>query len=93
MSRPNFSLNLVTKFFTEEVRMTSNVSGKGKNQLDKDMVSAIKVASFRMWPLKSTENKAAAWRECVKAIDEGGKRLLRNRTTSTVKKSGKENEN
>ena len=77
MSRPNFSLNLVTKFFTEEVRMTSNVSGKGKNQLDKDMVSAIKVASFRMWLLKSTENEAAVWRECVKAIDEGGRRLRR----------------
>ena len=72
--------------------MTSNVSGKGKNQLDKDMVSAIKVASFRMWLLKSTENEAAAWRECVKAIDEGGRRLRCNRTTSTVKESGKENE-
>ena len=78
VSRPNFSLNLVSKFFSEEVRLTSNVSGKGKNQLDKDIVSAIKVASFRMWPLKSTENEAAAWRECIKAIDAGGRGLRRN---------------
>ena len=69
VSRPNFSLNLVSKFFSEEVRMISNVSGKLKNQLDTGMVSAIKVASFRMWPLKITENDATAWRECVKAID------------------------
>ena len=83
VSRPNFSLNLVTKFFTEEVRLTSNVSGKsGKNQLDKDMVAAIKVASFRMWPLKSSESESAAWRDCVKAIDEGGRRLRRNMDTS-----------
>ena len=77
VSRPNFSLNLVTKFFTEEVRLTSNVSGRDKNQLDKDMIAAIKVASFTMWPLKSSENEVKAWRDCVKAIDEGGRRLRR----------------
>ena len=83
VSRPNFSLILVTKFFTEEVRLMSNVSGQcGKNQLDKDIISAIKVASFRMWPLKSTENESAAWRQCVKAIDEGGRHLRRNIATS-----------
>ena len=56
-----FFINLVSKFFSEEVRLTSNVSGKGKNQLDKDIMSAIKLASFRMWPVKSTENEATAW--------------------------------
>ena len=77
VSRPSFSLNLVTKFFTEEVRLTSNVSGRDKNQLDKDMIAAIKVASFTMWPLKSSENEVKAWRDCVKAIDEGGRCLRR----------------
>ena len=61
VSRPNFSPNLVTKFFKEEVRLTSNVPGKsGKNQPDKDMMAAIKVANFRMWPLKSSESEGAA---------------------------------
>ena len=85
VSRPNFSLNLVNKFFTEEVRLTSNVSGKGKNQFDKDILAAIKVASFRMWPLKSTENEVAAWRDCVKAIDEGGRRLRKRLNTAAMK--------
>ena len=82
VSRPNFSLNLVSKFFSEEVRITSNVSGKGKNQLDKEIISAIKVASFRMWPLKTSENEAAAWRECIKAIDTGSRNLRRSRSAT-----------
>ena len=84
VSKPNFLLNLVNMFFTEEVQLTSNVSGKGKNQLDKDILSAIKVASFRMWPLKSTENEVAAWRDCTNAIDEGGRCLRKYRNKSTM---------
>ena len=71
-------MHLVSNFFTEEVHLVSNVSGqRGKVQLDRDIITAIKVASFRMWPLKSTKNEKVAWRECVKAIDEGGQRLRR----------------
>ena len=67
------SLNLVNKFFTEEVRLTSNVSGKGKNQLDKDIIIiSHKGGQLQDVPLKSTENEVAAWRDCIKAIDEGG---------------------
>ena len=93
VSRPNFSLNLVTKFFKEEVRLTSNVSGRRKNQLDTDMISAIKVASFRMWPLKSNENKDTAWRDCVKAIDEGGRRLRRRKVATLTESEGTSKEN
>ena len=54
--------------------MSSNVNGqRGKNKLDPDIVSAIRVASLRMWPLKSTENEHIAWQQCVKAIDEYGR--------------------
>ena len=88
VSRPNFALTLVTKFFTEEVRLVSNVSGqRGKNPLDKDVISAIKVASFRMWPLKSSENDMVAWRDCVKAIDEGGRRLRRKLSEDKTKEN------
>ena len=88
VSRPNFALTLVTKFFTEEVRLVSNVSGRrGKKQLDNDVISAIKVASFRMWPLKSSENDKVAWRDCVKAIDEGGRRLRRRLSDDNAKEN------
>lgn len=66
--------------------MTSNVSGsRGKNKLDKDIVAAVKVASFKMWPLKAAENENVAWAKCVKSIDEMGRRL--NRPPRYTKKS------
>ena len=83
ISRPNFATTLVWNFFKKEVRITSNVAGKcGKNQLNKDMMAAIKVTTFRMWPLKITEEEKNAWRLCTKAIDEAGRRLYRSRSPS-----------
>ena len=68
--------------------MTSNVNGKqGKNKLNAEMIGAIKVATFRMWPLKSTETDKTAWRECRKAIDSAGRQLTHN----LPKREGKEN--
>ena len=84
VSRPNFLLNFVNKFFTEEVRLTSNVPRKGKNQFDKDILAAIKVPSFRMWPLKSTENEVAAWRDCIKAVVRG-RHLHKRRNMAAMK--------
>ena len=56
--------------------MTSNVNGKlGKNKLNPDMIATIKVATFRMWPLGSTETQENAWRACRKAIDTSGRQL------------------
>lgn len=82
-SRPNFATILVRKFFTKAVRISSNVSGKcGKTPLNKEMMAAIRVASFKMWPLALTENEKAAWSLCVKAIDEGGRRLYRPKGSS-----------
>ena len=37
-----------------------------------------------MWPLKSTENEVAAWRDCIKAIDEGGRCLRKYRNKLTM---------
>ena len=77
VSRPNFATILVRNFFKQEVRMTSNVNGrKGKNKLNVEMVGAIKVATYKMWPLKSTETDAVAWRACRKAIDSDGRQLV-----------------
>lgn len=82
-SRPNFATVLVRNFFKREVRMTSNVAGKcGKNQLNTEMMAAIKVATFRMWPLQASEDEKTAWRLCRKAIDEAGRRLYRSRSPS-----------
>ena len=50
-SRPNFTTLLIKSFFKPVIRMTSNVSGtRGKRPLDKQLMAAIKVATFKMWP-------------------------------------------
>ena len=62
--------------------MSSNVSGTwGKRQLDKEIMAAIKVATFKMWPCTPSENEVAAWQLCVKAVDASGRQLYRPRRT------------
>ena len=88
VSRPNLATILVKNFFKKEVRMTSNVNGKqGKNKLNPEMIGAIKVATFRMWPLESIETDEIAWRKCRKAINSAGHQL----TCKSSKLDGKEN--
>ena len=71
---------LVRNFFTKEVRISSNVAGKqGKNQFNRDMMAAIKVATFKMYPLSSTEDEKTAWGQCTKAINGAGRQLYRTK--------------
>ena len=80
VSRANFATILVRNFFTREARISSNVGGKrGKKQLNKDMLAAIKVVTFRMWPLSSAENEKSAWKQYRKAIDGSGRQLYHAR--------------
>lgn len=77
-SRPNFTTLLVKSFFKPVIRMTSNVSGtRGKMQLNKEIMAAIKVATFKMWPCTPSENEVTAWQLCVKAVDAAGRQLYR----------------
>ena len=85
VSRANFVTVLVRNFFSREVRISSNVSGRqGKNPFNREMMAAIKVATFKMYPLSSSEDEKTAWGQCTKAIDGAGRKLYRtkNRTTN-----------
>ena len=65
--------------FTEEVRKTSNVSGKNnKQQLDLKIIEYIKTLIFERWSLAQAEKLEMEWGECKRAIDEGNQRLNRN---------------
>ena len=77
-SRSNFTTLLVRSFFKPFIRMSSNVSGtRGKKQLDKEIMAAIKVATFKMWPCTGSENELTAWQQCVRAVDSSGRQLYR----------------
>ena len=77
VSRANFATILVRNFFTREVRISSNIAGQKKNQFNTEMIAAIKVATFKMYPLTSAENEKVAWKECTRAIDSANRQLYR----------------
>lgn len=72
--RKNMSVHLTRRLFSEQVRMTSNVSGRNKRQLDPKVMSYIKSTSFKYFPsLHSDITKE--WADCIIAIDESCRRL------------------
>ena len=59
--RRNLVANVNRRIISEEVKMTSNVSGsKGKNKIDPVKVSFIKNVTFQQYPLKSDEQEKVA---------------------------------
>ena len=66
--------------FSEEERRVSNVSRRqGKQKLSPNRTDELKVAVFGLYPLEPRENVhvhvATAWKDCVRAIDEGNRKL------------------
>ena len=76
VSRRNFAKLLSVHTFSEEERRVSNVNGRqGKQKLSPNRTDELKAAVFRLYPLEPRENEATAWKDCVRAIDEGNRKL------------------
>ena len=83
-SRKNFCANLTRELFTEEEMKSSNVRGVlGKNQLDPLKIAEIKKVAFHHYPLVGSETEKQAWTDCIKSIDEKGRRLNRKKYMCT----------
>ncbi|XP_065911398.1 uncharacterized protein [Dysidea avara] len=78
-SRRNMSVHLTRRLFTEQVRKTSNVSGRNKQQLDPRIIKYIKSTSFKYFPSQNTDI-SKEWADCIISIDESCRRL-RNKPT------------
>ena len=76
-SRKNFAKNLACMLFDEDTRINSNVSGRGKRKLNPIIVSYIQSVCFQFYPHDGDEE--AEWKICIKAIDEGNRRLNRKK--------------
>ena len=62
--------------YTEEERRQSNVHGKlGKKQLSPNRMEELRKAVFEQYPLEGFEKEKNAWADCVRAIDEAGRKL------------------
>ena len=76
-SRRNFCKNIAVLAFTKE-GVSSNVKGVlGKEQLSPNRIEKIKQTVFNHYPLEY-EEQGRAWANCIKAIDEAGRKLNLN---------------
>ena len=56
--------------------MVSNVNGKaGKEQLSPNRMEQVRVIVFNHYPVEGWETEKDAWADCVRAIDEAGRKL------------------
>ena len=82
-SRKNMSVHLTRWLFSEQVRMTSNVSGRKKRQLDPKIISYIKSTAFKYFPSLHSDI-AKEWADCIVAIDESCRRLKNKPTKKMI---------
>ena len=75
-SRRNFCANLVRRLFDENTRKNSNVSGKGKAQLNPIIISFAKSVAFQYYPCDSLVDVSKELAYCIVAIDESCRRLI-----------------
>lgn len=83
-SRRNMCVHLTRRLFTEQVRKTSNVSGRNKQKLDQGIISYIKSTAFKYFPSQNTD-VSKEWADCVISIDESCRRLRNKPTKKQLK--------
>ena len=79
-SRRNFAALLVKNLFDAETRMRSNVAGRGKEQLDPEVMRYIKAKAFEYYECNPSEIKEE-WAKCIVSIDEKSRALKRLKKT------------
>ena len=75
-NRSNFAALLVKRLFDMPTRMRSNVSGRGKEKLDPEIIAYIKAKAFEYYKCNASEVKNQ-WAKCVTAIDDKSRALKR----------------
>ena len=80
MSRGNFAKNLLAQLISEEEWLTHNVHGKrGKQQIDSTIINYVKECTFCAYPKDVGEDTKVAWDVCVRAMDAGGRGLVKKK--------------
>ena len=73
-SRRNFAKRLAEFIYSKEERKRSNVNGRAvKDKLSPKRMEELKAAVFNQYPAEG-ETEKAAWTDCVRAIDEAGRK-------------------
>ena len=75
----NFAALLVRKLFDVETLLKSNVSGRGKEQLDPDVIRYVKAKAFEFYECPEPDVQRE-WAKCVISIDEKSRSLKKQKS-------------
>lgn len=78
-NRRNFAALLVERLFDVETRLKSNVSGRGKEKLDPEIIKYVKAKVFEFYECSSLETKTE-WAKCVVSIDDKSRSLKKRKS-------------
>ena len=81
-NRRNFAALLVERLFDVETRLKSNVSGRGKERLDPEVMKYIKAKVFEFYECCPSETKVE-WRKCITSIDEKSRALKKRKNNQS----------
>ena len=73
-NRNNFAALLVECLFDVPTRPKSNVTGRGKERLDPEIMQYIKAKDFEFYECLASEVKEE-WKKCIKSIDDKSRAL------------------
>ena len=74
---------LVRRLFDETTR--TNVKGRGKKQLDSDIIAYVKSKCFEFFPSTDPDRVMEEWAKCILAIDESCRRLNKSKKKNIEK--------
>ena len=84
-SRKNMAVLMTRRLFSQEIRMSSNVSGRNKKQLNPQVMEFIHRKVFLFFPSTQVDT-SKEWADCIVAVDESSRRL-KNKPSKCTKTS------
>ena len=82
-NRSNFAALLVERLFDALTRLKSNVTGRGKERLDPQIMQYVKAKAFSFYECNSSEINGE-WKKCIKSIDDKSRGLKRKISANSV---------
>ena len=82
-NRSNFAALLVERLFDAPTRLKSNVTGRGKERLDPQIMQYVKAKAFSFYECNPSEINGE-WNKCIKSIDDKSRGLKRKISANSV---------
>ena len=78
-----FAALLVERLFDAPTRLKSNVTGRGKERLDPQIMQYVKAKAFSFYEYNPSEINGE-WKKCIKSIDDKSRGLKRKISANSV---------